>query len=177
MGLEFGEDLQRAVGPAGHVPTEFAGEHAAGGGERALGAGVDQVGHRLGLREVDAAREVGATRELAGFGDAAAAREAIFGDPAHEQRIAVAGDLERVVTRERAASMPEHGDDLIDGLAVLVAPDTERRGLLGERGLASEGGRCDGRGQGAVDAHDGQGRAAGGCRGGDDGLGGGHRIA
>ena len=49
MRLEFGQDLQRAVGPARDVPAELAGEHAARGGERALGAGVDQVGDGLSL--------------------------------------------------------------------------------------------------------------------------------
>ena len=55
MGLEFGEDLQRAVGPAGDLPPDFAREHAARGGERPLGAGVNQVRDGLGLREIDAA--------------------------------------------------------------------------------------------------------------------------
>jgi hypothetical protein len=128
--LEFGEDLQRAVGPAGDVPAELAGEHATRRGERSLGAGVDQVRDGFSLRQVDPAGEVGATRELAGLGEASAAREAVFGDPAHEQRVAVAGDLERIVAGERTAGRPEHGHDLVDRRTGLVPPDAERRSLL-----------------------------------------------
>ena len=91
---------------------------------------MDEVRDGFGLRQVDPAGEVGATGELAGFGETAAAREAVFGDPAHEQRVAVAGDLERVITGERTAGGPEHGHDLVDRRTRLVAPDAERRRLL-----------------------------------------------
>jgi len=177
VGLEFGEDLQRAVGPPRDVPAELAGEHAPRGGERAFGAGVDQVRDGLGLRQVEAAGEVRAARELAGLGQAAAAREAVLGDPAHEQRVAVAGDLERVVPGERTAGRPEHDDDLVDRRAGLVAPDAERRRLLGGGRLPGERRRRDRSGERSVDADDRQGRAARRSRGGDDGLGGGHGTA
>ena len=91
---------------------------------------MDQVGDGFGLRQVDASGEVGATRELAGLGETTTAREAVFGDPAYEQRIAVAGDLERIVARERTAGGPEHSHDLVDRRADLVAPDAKRRSLL-----------------------------------------------
>jgi hypothetical protein len=141
----------------------------------AIGREREQTG---GLQiEVDAAGEVGAPRELAGLGEAAAAREAVFGDPAHEQRIPMAGDLERIVAGERTAGGPEHGHDLVDGRAVLVAPDAEGRSLLRGGRLAAERGGRDGRGERSVDAHDGQRGTARGSRGGDDGLGGGHGMA
>ena len=177
MRLEFGEDLQRAVGPAGDVPAELAGEHAPRRGERAFGTGMDEVRDGFGLRQVDASGEVGATRELAGLGETTTAREAVFGDPAHEQRVAVAGDLERVIAGERTAGGPEHGHDLIDRRAGLVAPDAERRSLLRGGRLTAERGGRDGRGERSVDADDRQSRAARRSRGGDDGLGDGHGKA
>ena len=79
----------------------FAGEHAAGGGERALGAGVNQVGDGLGLSEINSAVEKGALGELARLGEARAGFEhgvehgladrGIRGDPRPVGRSTVAG--------------------------------------------------------------------------------------
>ena len=58
--------------------------------------GVDQVADGLGLRQVDAAVEEGAQRELAGFGQARAGVERALHGVAQHDRRAVAGDLDHV---------------------------------------------------------------------------------
>ncbi len=58
--------------------------------------GIDQVANGFGLRQIDAAVQIRAQRELAGFGEARAGFEgALDGIPQHDGR-AMAGDLDYV---------------------------------------------------------------------------------
>ena len=56
-------------------PRQLAGELSERERVRGLGLGVDQVGHRFGLCQIDAAVEERAQRELAGRGEPRAGRE------------------------------------------------------------------------------------------------------
>jgi hypothetical protein len=98
---------------------------------------VNEISDGFGLRKVNPTGEVGAARELAWLGETTSAGEAVFRDAAHEERITMARDFERVVARERATSVPEYRDDLIDGFAVEAAPDAEGGSFFGEGGLAT----------------------------------------
>jgi hypothetical protein len=66
--LDEQAQLNERVAELGHFTRQRAIERASGAARGALGAGVDQVGHRLGLRQVELAVEEGALRELAGLG-------------------------------------------------------------------------------------------------------------
>ena len=104
FGRGVGDALGQRLDPARQRAAELRQSERASG----VGLGVDQIGHRLGLREVEPAAEEGAQRELAGGREARARgqqgrQHAIRGQPA-----AVAGELHHVLAGVRARSA-EHG--------------------------------------------------------------------
>ncbi len=74
--LDQHAQLHDALAQGLHLLRERAAERAAGRARRRFGAGVDQVGHRLGLGQVELAVEERALGELAGLGEAQAHRRA-----------------------------------------------------------------------------------------------------
>ena len=61
---------------AATAPENSPDSERTGRARRLLGAGVDQVGHRLGLRQIELVIEIGAPREFARLGQAHAKRRA-----------------------------------------------------------------------------------------------------
>ena len=70
--LDVGQRLDHVIAQLVDALGELAGELFVGGAQGQLGARMDQVGHGLGLREVDAPVEEGAPGELARLGQARA---------------------------------------------------------------------------------------------------------
>ena len=78
---------------------------------------LDQVGHRFGLCQIDAAVEKGTHGELAGFGQPRPLRHRHLDDVLQDYRRTVAGDFDNVVGGVRLWLGKEGDDDLVDALA------------------------------------------------------------
>ena len=118
---------------------DAAGDGAAGllGGDAGLveRGGVDEVADGFGLREIDAAVEVGAQGEFAGFGEAGAGFQGALDGVAQDHGRAVAGDFDDVLGGIGTGSFEERGDHLVDGLAVAI----EQFGKVGVPGAPLDG--------------------------------------
>ena len=77
---------------------------------------IDQVAHRLGLRQVDAPVEKGAHGELAGLGQASTRSHAQFDDVPQHNRRSMGGDFDHVVGRVGMWLGKEGDDDFVDAL-------------------------------------------------------------
>ena len=77
--------------------------------------GVDQIGDRLGLRQIDPAVEERPQRELPRLGETRSTRGSRGDDRAQHDRAAVCAELDDVVARVRMRGGKESGDDVIDG--------------------------------------------------------------
>ena len=92
------------------------GAHGRARGRR--GAGIDQIGDRLGLRDVDLAVQEGALAELARPRRAAAELERAPHQHVEHEDAAVALQLQHVLAGERSGRRKIQGEPSIDGLAV-----------------------------------------------------------
>ena len=153
----------------------MAREVALGDGERAVGAGADDVHDGLRLREVEAAGEERALREFATLGQAGAVREDEAEHAAEHRRAAVALELDDVFARVGMRRAHDEGDGFVDGLGG-VANDAAidgaaARGLFKRRARGgSENAVGDRKRIRAADADDADARRARGCRNGGDGV-------
>jgi hypothetical protein len=108
-----------------HALRERALQRAAGRARGGLGAGVDEVGHGLGLREVELVVEEGALRELARLGQAAARAglQAARQQQLQQHRAAVGLQLEHVLAGVGVRRREVQRQALVDG-----APSASRKG-------------------------------------------------
>jgi hypothetical protein len=83
-----------------------------------FGAGVDQIGHRLRLRDVHLAVQEGALAELPRPRGAAAELERTAHQQIEHEHSAVAEQLEHILARERRRRGVVHGDSPIDDIAL-----------------------------------------------------------
>ena len=100
---------------------------------------VDQIAHRLGLREIDAAVEKGAHGELAGLGQARAGGHAQFDDVPQDDRRSVGGNLDDVVGGVGMRLGEIGDDDFVDAVALVQT----RREPHPSRDLCGQGGDSD----------------------------------
>ena len=120
---------QRGSGPApgraarGHG---IAGADVRGGGGSRPG-GVEEVGDRLGLREVQLALKKGAARELAGLGEARARGHARREQSVHHHRAAMTLQLEHRLARIRVRLGEIQRDAFVERLAAHVPKNCMRR--------------------------------------------------
>ena len=173
--LDQHAQLARCARAGLDLPRERAAERAAGRARGGFGAGVDQVGHRLGLGQVELAVEKGALGELARLGQAQARSPA----PACRQRAssscsthraAMGLQLEHVFAGVGVRRREVQRQALVDGAAV-GAQEGQQRGLArrqrrGRTARATSG--CRSR---PGDAHDADRAAARRGGDGDDGQG------
>ena len=82
--------------------------------------GVDQVADRLGLRQIDAAIQIGPQREFARLGEARARFERPFDGVAQNHGRAVAGNLDHVFGGVGAGRRKICDHNLINGMAARV---------------------------------------------------------
>ncbi len=112
------------VGQRVYRARELARQRARGRTSRRLGRCIDQVGDRLGLREVDAVREKSAPRELTRFGqpqpDRTPGFEAARHQHAQHHRPAMPLEFEHVFAGVRVRRREEERDAAVDHLAVAV---------------------------------------------------------
>ena len=116
--LDVRQRLQHFVAQLVDALRELAGELFVGGAQGQFGARVDQVGHGLGLREVNAAVEEGAPGEFAGLSQPGAVRQHGVQDQLRRQNAAVAGDLDDVLARKGARGAHDREQDFINVLPV-----------------------------------------------------------
>jgi hypothetical protein len=139
-GLDVGaqsRDPRFQIGDArGELALHRAHRRASCGG----GAGVDQVGNRFGLRDVDFAVQEGALRELAGPRQAAAEFEQALQQQIDDERAAVALDFQHVFAGVRRRRGKVQGEALIHAVAVRVQKTREPR-LAWSRKRAENAGR------------------------------------
>jgi hypothetical protein len=84
------------------------------------GGGVDEIGHRLGLRQVHLAIQEGALGELARLGHAGAVIEQALQHHLRREVAPVARDLDEVFPGGGIGRAEDGDDDLIDVRTVLV---------------------------------------------------------
>ena len=77
--------------------------------------GVDEIGDRFGLHQIDAAVEKRAQRELARLREPRAVAMAAADDRLQDHRAAMRADLDDVVSRVGMRGREEGDDDLVDG--------------------------------------------------------------
>ncbi len=103
---------------------EFAFHRARGGARRGLGAGLDEVGHRFGLGEVELVVQEGAPRELAGLGhaqaDLAPGLQAARQQHLHDYRAAVALQLEHLFAGVRVRRGEVQREAVVDHAAARI---------------------------------------------------------
>ncbi len=83
------------------------------------GLGGENVDHRLGLGQIDAAIEEGPLGEFAGGGENGAAGENEFEDTLENQEAAVAMDLDDIFAGIGVGRGHKDGEDFIDDLAAI----------------------------------------------------------
>ena len=159
---------------------ELARQRTRGRARSGLGAGVDQVGHGLGLRQVELAVEERARRELAGLGRSQRAQVFASGgsrgsgfEAAHHQKLQHHGatvrvQLEHVLAGVRVRRGKVQRQALVDRPRLRIEERQQRRVARQQRPAAD---RQDQRLQPAArHPHDAD-RSAAGCGGdGDDGI-------
>jgi hypothetical protein len=114
---------------------EGAGQRTAGRAGGRLGAGVDQVGHRLGLGQVELVVEEGALGELAGLGQAQAGQARLAGVGALQRRLQAARQQQLQHHRAAVGLQFQHvfagvavrrgkvqRQPVVDGRAIGIAP-------------------------------------------------------
>ena len=125
MRFDVGQGLDHFIAQLVDALGEFAGELLVGGAQGQFRARMDQVGHRFGLGQVDAAVQKGAPGEFARFGQARAAFEHGVQHQFCRQDAAMAGDFHHVLARERARRAHDgdqhlvHCDTMADNSAVV----------------------------------------------------------
>jgi hypothetical protein len=138
-----------------HGLREDARERAGRRTRRLFGGRVDEVGHRLGLREVELVVEERAPRELAGLGHAQAhplARlEHARKEQLHHDRTAVALKLQHRLAGIGVGCRKVERDAMVDRLA--IGGEERREGCLARSERPRADGRDDLRQVGAGDAH------------------------
>ncbi len=121
-GLDQRAQLDQPLHQPVHRDRELAGQRARRRARRLLGAGVDQVGHRLGLRQVELVVQERPLRELAGLGQPQPERLPGLEHPAQQQlqhhRPAVPLQLEHVLAGVRMGRRKVDRDALVDRAAV-----------------------------------------------------------
>ena len=131
---------------------ELAGQRAHCRACRRRGGGLDQIGHALGLREVELAVEEGTAGEFARLGQAGAELQATLEQHLHDDRSAMTLQLDHVLAGEGGRRGEVEEDALIDRPLVLVEEASEVRGAR-PRGAAAQG-EGEGAEAGARDADD-----------------------
>ena len=81
-----------------------------------FGAGVDEVGDRFGLGQIEAAVQKGAPGEFAGLGKAGAGSEDGVKDELRREQAAVAGDFDYVLAGERARGEHDGKENFVQTL-------------------------------------------------------------
>ncbi len=97
---------------------QFSGELFIGGGERKFRARMDQIGHGLGLREIEPAIEKSAPREFAGLGQPRAIFQNRVEHEFRRQNAAMTGNLHGIFARERARRAQDGEQHFIHGFAL-----------------------------------------------------------
>ena len=121
---------------------EFAGERARRATRRFRARGVDQVGHALGLRQVETLVQEGAPREFAGLREPGAERHAAAQDLAQHDRAAVALQLEHVFAGVRMRGGKEEGDAFVEEGAA-GARESRRASRAAASGMRPDDGAGD----------------------------------
>ena len=124
---------QQGVGQRLQLPAEGAAQLPVGGGQRPFPAGVDQVHHRLRLAEVHPAVQKRPPGEFPRLRRPAAAGEEVAEDLLGDVGIAVAGDLQDILSGGRIGLGEKCGEDIVDNGHTLHY----LRGMLGNRSPAS----------------------------------------
>ena len=143
MRLDMRQGVHQFVAQPVDAPGKPAGELFLRRRQGQLGARMDHVGHRLGLREINTTVQKRALRKLAGPGGPRAGGQHRFQHPTRRQQSAMTGNLHRVLAGERARR-PQHRDQhLIHHLSGLDDPAEmhrvrgrtrqRHRGLAGRR--------------------------------------------
>ena len=112
--LDERTQLDEPVTVALHDSRELARERPAGASHRRRGRTVDEVGDRLGLRQIDAIVEKGAQRELAGPGRTGAELADALQHHARDDDPAVAVELQDVLAGERARRLEPQCETVVD---------------------------------------------------------------
>ena len=133
----MGQRLEHLVAQLVDAAGELAGKLLVGGAQGQFRARMDQVGHGLGLGEVDAPVEKGAAGEFARLGQPRAARQHRIQHQLRRQNAAVAGDFDHVLAGEGARRAHDRQQDLVHALP--VAHDVaEMDGVRCRRGWLQE---------------------------------------
>src|SRR3954451_11255600 len=104
----------------GYCSRELAAQRAKCAARCFAARGVDEIGHRLRLREIEATFEKGAPGEFARFGEPRAAIEASAQKLAHHYRSAVAMQFEHVFAGVGVWRREEQRQPLVDRLPVRI---------------------------------------------------------
>ncbi len=95
-GFEQGDQFEQLLLQRGDAAGDGARGLLRGDAGLIERGGVDQVAHGFGLRQIDAAVQISAEGELAGFGEAGAGVERAVDGMAQNDGGAVAGDFDHV---------------------------------------------------------------------------------
>ena len=131
------ESFQQVVAELIDALGKFAGELFVGGGKAEFRAGMNQIRHRFGLGEVDAAIKKCAPGKFAGLGQSRATGERGIEDHFRRQNSAMTGDFHNILARERARRAHHRDQNFIDGFSVaddVAELDGVRRGGRGSGG-------------------------------------------
>ncbi len=128
-GFPMGDELQKEAPSFRELTAEPTLFPLLGGRQAAQAAGVNEIGDRLGLGQVELAMEKGALGELSGKGCAGAEGEIGGEDPIDQERIPVAGDFDHLFPGIRARLPPVEEDDVVQPLHAV--PELAMGGLLG----------------------------------------------
>jgi hypothetical protein len=127
--LRLGERAQldqlraQRVDGSGEVPAQRAQRAA----RRLAARGVDEVGHAFRLRQIEAAFEKGAARELAGLRQAGAGIDAGREQRLHDDRAAVTLQLEHFLAGVRMGRREIEGDAFVDQGTRLIPESSDGR--------------------------------------------------
>jgi hypothetical protein len=169
LGRHVGDALGQRLDPA----RQLAGQLCHRQRVRAGGLGVDQIGHRLGLGEIDPPVEERPQRELAGPREPCPRRQQGGEHAPRRQLAAVTRKLDHILARVRARRAEHRRHDFVDARRRRAARPHRPAvmecvtGRLRERCSASKHCIGDGERPGAAHAHDRESGGAG--RGGDGG--------
>src|SRR5688572_28575904 len=118
-------ELHQLLRNRGYGSRKLARERAQRGARGVAARGIDEIGHRLGLREVELAFEEGATRELARLRKPRAGVEAGAQDLLQHHRPAVALELEHVLPGVGARRGEVECEAFVEGYAARIAKARE----------------------------------------------------
>src|SRR4051794_8036535 len=96
----MGQSLKHHLADGVDALREFAGELFVGGAQSQVSARIDNIRHRLGLSEIGATIEKGASGEFARFGKARAALQYSIKHHFRREQTTVAGNFDNMFTRE-----------------------------------------------------------------------------